>query len=293
MVVKYPSSEVFISVPKSKQYTVSSKLELLHAIFNSRVSSPYCDLSDVELCGLVHRPEHRDAARCELLRRHAPLIASHVVRCFNRGVGGCELGDYESLAVAIAMQSYDDYDPNRAASPSSYMFGLVLRRLLDAQRRTPLESDCRWPIRKLQFRAWLNGDYDKYPEFREKFEQEHGVTEADRAEMRVLYSHLLYGQGVYVAASSLDEVHDFGSASYTGHELLKDSGAETDDVIINRILIEKAFSSLSDDVDRQVLHLFAVDDKSMVEISKELKIPLPEVRKRVKRAQVHCQTVFS
>jgi len=287
-------------VPKSKQYTVSSKLELLHAIFNSRVSSPYCDFSDVELCGLVHRPEHREAARCELLRRHAPLIASHVVRCFNRGVGGCELGDYESLAVTIALQSYDDYDPNRAASPSSYMFGLVLRRLLDAQRRTPLESDCRWPIRKLQFRAWLNGDYDKYPEFREKFEKEHGVNEADRAEMRVLYSHLLCSQGVYVSANSLDEVHDSGAArhagratNYTGHEIFKDSRAVTDDVIINRILIEKAFSSLSDDVDRQVLHLFAVDDKSMVEISKELKLPLPEVRKRVKRAQVHCQTVFS
>ena len=280
-------------MPKSKQYTVSSQLELLHAIFNSRVSSPYCNLSDVELCGQIHISEHREAVRYELLRRHAPLIASHVVRCFNRGVGGCELGDYESLAVTIAMQSYDDYDPNRAASPSSYMFGLVLRRLLDAQRRTPLESDCRWPIRKLQFRAWLNGDYDKYPEFREKFEKEHGVNDSDRAEMRVLYSHLLYGQGVYVSASSLDEVHDFGSASYTGHELLNDSGAETDDVIINRILIEKAFSSLSDDVDRQVLHLFAVDDRSMVEISKELKLPLPEVRKRVKRAQVHCKTVFS
>lgn len=285
--------EVFISVSKQKQYTVSSKLELLHAIFNSRVLSPYCDLSDVELCGLVHRPEHRNEARSELLRRHAPLIASHVVRCFNRGVGGSELGDYESLAVTIALQAYDEYDPNRAASPSSYMFGLVLRRLLDAQRRTPLESDCRWPIRKLQFRAWLNGDYDKYPEFREKFEKEHGVTEADRAEMVVMYSHLLHSHGVYVAPSSLDEVHDVGSASYTGHSLLNDSGAATDEVIINRVLIEEAFSSLNDDVDRQVLHLFAVEDRSMVEISKELKLSLQEVRKRIKRSQTHCKAVFS
>ena len=70
-----------------KKYTVSSKLELLHSIFNSRASSLYSNLSDIELCALVHKPEHRNAARYELLRRHAPLIASHVVRCFNRGVG--------------------------------------------------------------------------------------------------------------------------------------------------------------------------------------------------------------
>lgn len=277
-------------MPKPKQYTVSSKLELLHAIFNSRVSSPYCDLSDVELCALVHRSEHKNEARNELLRRHAPLIASHVVRCFNRGVGGSELGDYEALAVTIALQSYEEYDPNRAASPSSYMFGLVLRRLLDAQRRTSLESDCRWPIRKLQFRAWLSGEYDNHPELKEQFEREHGVTDADRAEMFVTYRHLLHGHGVYAVASSLDEV---GDAGYTGDSLLNDSGAATDDVIINRVLIEKAFSSLNDDVDRQVLHLFAVEDRSMVEISKELKLPLQEVRKRVKRSQKHCQAILS
>jgi RNA polymerase sigma factor (sigma-70 family) len=235
---------------------------------------------------MVHRSEHRNAARSELLRRHAPLIASHVVRCFNRGVGGSELGDYESLAVTIALQAYDEYDPNRAASPSSYMFGLVLRRLLDAQRRTSLESDCRWPIRKFQFRAWLNGDYDHNPEFRKKFEIEHGVTEADRAEMIVMYSHLLHGHGVYVAPSSLD-------ASPASGSLLNDSGAASEEVIINRVLIEKAFSSLNDDVDRQVLHLFAVEDRSMVEISKELKLPLPEVRKRIKRSQAHCVAVLS
>lgn len=276
-----------------KKYTVSSKLELLHSIFNSRASSLYSNLSDIELCALVHKPEHRNAARYELLRRHAPLIASHVVRCFNRGVGGCELGDYESLAVSIALQSYDDYDHSRAASPSSYMFGLVLRRLMDAQRRTSLESDCRWPIRKVQFRAWLNGEYDNYPEFREKFEREHGVTEADRNEMRILYSHLLHSHGVYAAASSLDAEHEFGTSSYTGHELLNDSGAASDEVIIDRILIDRAFSSLRDEVDRQVLHLFAVDDLSMVEISRQLKIPVPEVRKRVKRAQNHCKLMLS
>lgn len=285
--------EVIIPVSKPKQYTVSSKLELLHSIFNSRASVPYCDLSDVELCELVHKIEHRDCARTELLRRHAPLIASHVVRFFNRGVGGSEIGDYESLAVTIALQAYEEYDPNRAASPSSYMFGLVLRRLLDAQRRTTIESDCRWPIRKLHFRAWLNGEYDKYPEFREQFEKKHGVNSDDRAEMRVMYSHLLHGSGVNVSPSSLDEVHEVGSSSYTGHSLLNDSRADTDEVIINRILLDKAFSSLNDETDRQILHLFAVEDRSMVEISKDLKLPLPEVRKRIKRSQAHCKAVLS
>ncbi len=279
---------------KSKQYTISSNLKLLHAIFNSRESS-YSNFSDIELCELVHQSSHREAAQTELLRRHAPLISSRIVRCFNRGVGGCEISDYESLAIAIALKSYDDYNPNSPASPSSYMFSLVLQRLLDAQRRTSLESDCKWPLRGLQFRDWLNGDYDKYPEIREKFEKEHGVTESDCQRMRVLYSYLLHGRGIYGTTSSLDEVHnaDSSNSRYTGYELLNDSNAVTADVIINRVLLEDAFSSLSDDIDRQVLHLFAVDDLSIVEISKELKLPLTEVRRRVKRAQVHCKSVFN
>lgn len=280
---------------KSSKYTVSSNLVLLHKIFHSIPVAPYCNLTDVELCAWVKIPCHRDSVRCELLRRHAPLIAEQVLHYFRCGVGGSELGDYESLAVSIALNSYDSYDVTRSAAPSSYVFGLVSRRLLDAQRRTSIESFCRWPIRKLQFHAWLRGDYDKFPEFREYYESLHGLTYADRSSMYLLYAHLINSTGVNVSLISLDNVlkaGKYGSAN-NGQAILKDSRAETATSIINRVLLEDAFASLSSDQDRQILNLFAFEDKSMVEISKELQIPLAEVRKRIKSSQNYLKQMLA
>lgn len=278
---------------KSGKITVSSNFVLLHKIFHSRPFAPYCNLTDVELCDWVNIPCHRDSVRCELLRRHAPFIASLVLGYYYRGIGGAELSDYESLAVSIALSSYDSYDCTRPATPRSYMYGLVSRRLSDAQRRTPIESPCRWPIRKLQFQAWLRGDYDKFPEFREYFESLHGLTEADRNSMFLLYGHLLHSSGVNVSLLALNSPFKSTDSNHSTESFIKDSNAATDVSIINRVLLEDAFSSLSSDQDRQILYLFAFEDKSMIEISKELQIPLPEVRKRIKVSQNYLKQVLA
>lgn len=271
-----------MSSPHGKKYTVSSQLVLLRSLSSANPVFPYSQLSDVELCAMVSQADHRSCARAELLRRHACLLAAHVVRSHSRGMGGADVGDYESLAVVVALQAYDDFDATKASSPSSYVFGVVLRRLLDAQQRTSLESDCRWPLRKLNFRHWLNGDYDRYPEFRERFEQENGVTPADRAELRLLHSHLT--SSTWTGSISLDSLSAGNTSCRSG---LVDSGAESSDVIINRVVLRDAIASLQDDSDRHVMHLFAVEDLSSIEISKELKMPLPEVRKRIRRVRNH------
>jgi RNA polymerase sigma factor (sigma-70 family) len=278
----------------SKKYNVGSNLRLLHAIHNSVPDYNYRNLSDKELCVLVKDEVHRSNVRYELLRRHAPLIGSHVVNFFNRGVGGADLADYESLAVAIALQSYDDYDCDSLSLPSSYMYGLVMRRMIDAQRRTSIECDCRWPARKSKFVAWLNGDYDKYPELREKFERMHGVDESDRSRMRLLHGHLLNGtSGFAVTPYSLDAPCSTRTGSDVNYAFLDDSSADTSDSIINRVLFNDALANLSSDLDRNIFHLFAVEGLSLVEISKELNVSLSKVRNCFKRAQKHLQAVFA
>lgn len=272
----------------SKQYTVSSKCELLHSIFNSTPSPKYSSYSDVALCDLVHDLNHRSGASSELLRRHAPLLAYHVMRCYNRGVGGCELGDYESLAVMVALGSYESYDSSRASSPSSYMYGLVLRRLLDAQGRTSLESDCRWPTLAYKYSAWLRGDYDQIPSMREEFEKRHNLTEQDRSHMLSLYSHLLKNSNFCTSALSLDAIIQ-SSAS----DNFSDSSAVSADVIVDRVLLEQALSSLGDELDRRILHLFAVDGCSLLDIARNLDISIHDVRKSIKRSRAHCQKVLS
>jgi len=270
-----------------KQYTVSSRCELLHAISISKPSQKYSSYSDVELCALIHDSGQRSEVSHELLRRHSPLIAYHVMRCYNRGVGGCELGDYESLAVMVALSSYESYDAERASSPSSYMYGLVLRRLQDAQSRTCLESDCRWPLVAYKYSAWLRGDYDHVPDMRKDFEKKHNLTEQDRSHMLTLYGHLLKNSNFCTNALSFESVLE------TSHQDgFVDSAAVSADVIINRVLLEQALSSLSDELDRRILHLFAVDGCPLVEIAKNLDMNIHEVRKSIKRSRDHCRKVL-
>lgn len=270
-----------------KQYTVSSRCELLHAIFISIPSQKYSSHSDVELCALIHDSSQRSEVSHELLRRHSPLIAAHVMRFYNRGVGGCELCDYESLAVMVALSSYESYDASRSSSPSSYMYGLVLRRLSDAQSRTSLESDCRWPLVAYKYSAWLRGDYDYNPAMRQDFEKQHNLTEQDRSHMLILYGHLLKNSHFCTSALSLESVLETSH-----HDGLIDSSAANADVIINRVLLDQALSSLSDELDRRILHLFAVDGCPLVEIAKNLDMNLHEVRKSIKRSRDHCRKVL-
>lgn len=268
-----------------KQYTVSSNLTLLYGLANAKPVAPYSQMSDVELCGLVKIEEHRGSVRSELLRRHAAIIASQVVRQFSRGMGGSDIGDYESLGVITALGCYDDYDSSKNALPSSIVFATVLRRLIDAQRRTSIETDCRWPIRKLHFRHWLNGDYDAYPEYRERFEHENGVTPDDRNELRLMHSHLLSSSsGVWIQRASLD---------IKSHSVIPDHSNASADVIIDSLMLQEALDSLKDDRDRQVIHLFAFEDLSTIEISRTLKMPLPEVRTRIRRAKLHLTNALT
>ncbi|MBS1722567.1 MAG: sigma-70 family RNA polymerase sigma factor [Armatimonadetes bacterium] len=235
--------------------------------------------TDAELVALVSSVDRREKAQRELLRRHSSLLASQVLRAASRSISGAEMGDYESLAVIAALQSYDSFQPGLGATPVTYVYRQVRHRLEDAQRRTSLESDRRWPERKVKFREWLRGDYDKYPEFRERFEYENGLTFEDRADMTLQYAHLLA------------DVSDHASQPFScvSDDSYKHGGYNHEKVVVDSIVLSDALCSVTDDLDRRVLCMFAFDDLSLEEIASSLEIEIGDARRRLRRARDHVR----
>lgn len=261
-------------------------LTLLNSLCALSANSLYASHNDVYLVSLTQRASQRQSAQLELLRRHAPLMIPQVLRSHSNGCGGAELGDYETLAMVAALQSYDEYDETRKAAPSTLVYVTVLRRLSDAQRRTALESNLRWPEKKIRFRQWLNGDFDHYPKLRAKFEREHGVTAHERADMRLHYAHLMpEDASAWPDTISLEAPKHNGSVDQSHGDSMHDINAPTADIIINSIVLNDAISDLTDADDRRVSYAFVVENMTAQEISDELQMPVEEVRARLRRSR--------
>jgi RNA polymerase sigma factor (sigma-70 family) len=238
-------------------------------------------LADNKLVLMVSDTTMRRPVQKELLCRHAYMLKSISGRMHARATGGAELCDYEAQAILGAYVSYDRYEVSKGVRLATYTYSTVVRHIQDAQRREPFEQGTRLPPSLLKHRSYLLGDYDPYPDFKRAYEDKNGLTPEV---IRALQSHELFGLIHGVESSDALYVTDFyGHKTYLV-ETVPDSGAPTEDEIVDMAMLSSAVNALGSDKDRSVAQMVLLERRTVDEVAGTTGLSAPQVRRSLYRS---------
>jgi RNA polymerase sigma factor (sigma-70 family) len=233
----------------------------------------------------------QNSAFQELFQRHDHMLAEITRNISSYYTQYTTYEDVYQNARMGAMIAYKRYNPDKVgtnkAKLSTFVYKTVQCHLLD---QIDHESFINCPSQKRAHRSYFAGKYNNKPIKKEKFEIKNKLTtQEDIDKAKEKYALL---QSKFISYDSPITEGEDSENSNSFLDLLKDNRSETEDILINKIEVNRTIQQMP--LSHQIIcKLFFLDQYKIPDIEKELSIPKSEIKKTIREIKSHFKNNFT